>query len=79
MLAIKGIYDGESIKPIEKIPPHKQCRVVITFLDDEQSSLKEELTQEQYQRLQDSVSQAKNGEILPHEDVMLEAKTWLRK
>lgn len=34
MLAIKGIFDGTSIIPIDKIPFEKKTRVVITFIDE---------------------------------------------
>ncbi len=33
MLAIKGIYDGKSIKALEKLPV-KKYKVVITFLEE---------------------------------------------
>lgn len=34
MFAIKGIFDGTSIIPIDKIPYQKKTRVVITFIDE---------------------------------------------
>jgi len=34
MFAIKGIFDGNSIIPIDKIPYEKKTRVVITFIDE---------------------------------------------
>lgn len=34
MLAIKGIYDGKSIKPLEKTPVNKKFKVVITFIEE---------------------------------------------
>jgi hypothetical protein len=34
MLAIKGIYDGKDIKPLEPIPIQKRTEVIITFLDN---------------------------------------------
>ena len=39
MLAIKGIYDGKKIVPLEKFTLRKKYKVVITFveeLDDEE-------------------------------------------
>lgn len=45
MKAIKGIYDGEKIKPLEKISAKKNTKVIITFLEeegkDEDSSIRE--------------------------------------
>jgi hypothetical protein len=40
MLAIKGIYDGKKIIPLEKFTLRKKYKVVITFveeLDDEEA------------------------------------------
>lgn len=34
MLAIKGIYDGTIIKPLEPVPFKEQVEVIITFLND---------------------------------------------
>jgi len=34
MLSVRGIYDGESILPIEKIDFKSKKNVIITFLDD---------------------------------------------
>jgi hypothetical protein len=34
MLAIKGIYDGEKIRPLEKIPYNGKRNVIITFLEE---------------------------------------------
>ena len=34
MLAIKGIYDGRTIRPLEKPPKDKKFKVVITFLEE---------------------------------------------
>jgi len=34
MLAIKGIYDGTEIKPLEPIPFKKGMEVIITFLHE---------------------------------------------
>ncbi|MBM3234680.1 hypothetical protein FJZ31_00095 [Candidatus Poribacteria bacterium] len=33
MLAIRGIYDGTQIKPLEEIPYKQERMVIITFLD----------------------------------------------
>ena len=38
MLAIKGIYDGSVIKPLEPIPFKEEMQVIITFLDDIQKN-----------------------------------------
>jgi predicted DNA-binding antitoxin AbrB/MazE fold protein len=38
MLAIKGIYDGTVIKPLEHIPVKEEVEVIITFLDDIQKT-----------------------------------------
>ncbi len=34
MLSIKGIYDGERIRLLEKLPGKKKYKVVITFLEE---------------------------------------------
>ncbi|MBW1696347.1 MAG: hypothetical protein JRK26_06080 [Deltaproteobacteria bacterium] len=34
MLSINGIYDGQKIKPLKKIPFKEKKKVVITFLDE---------------------------------------------
>ncbi len=34
MLAIKGIYDGKKIVPLEKFPINKKCKVIITFIEE---------------------------------------------
>jgi hypothetical protein len=39
----------------------------------------DELTPEQQERLKESLDQLNNGQWKSHEDVMKEAKTWLRK
>jgi hypothetical protein len=33
MLSVRGIYDGEKIKPLTKIPFEGRKRVLITFID----------------------------------------------
>jgi predicted DNA-binding antitoxin AbrB/MazE fold protein len=38
MLAIKGIYDGTVIKPLEPVPFKEEAEVIITFLDDVQTT-----------------------------------------
>lgn len=35
MLTIKGIYDGDKIKPLEEIPYKDKRNVIITFLDED--------------------------------------------
>lgn len=42
MIAIKGIYDGDSIRPLEAIPFKKAMRVIITFLDEDGHKKKQE-------------------------------------
>jgi len=34
MLAIKGIYDGKTIKPLEKLPKNRKYKVIITFIEE---------------------------------------------
>jgi hypothetical protein len=34
MLAIKGIYDGKKIIPLEELPPDKKFKVLITLLEE---------------------------------------------
>ena len=33
MIAIKGIFDGKSIRALENIPVSRSSKVIITFLD----------------------------------------------
>ncbi len=35
MIAIKGIYNGRTIKPLDKIPIKKPSKVIITFIDEQ--------------------------------------------
>lgn len=34
MLSVRGIYDGERVRLLEKLPGKKKYRVVITFLEE---------------------------------------------
>lgn len=34
MIAVRGIYDGEKIKPLESLPKDKKYKVVITLLEE---------------------------------------------
>ena len=34
MLAIKGIYDGKTIRPLEKLPKNRKYKVIITFIEE---------------------------------------------
>jgi hypothetical protein len=34
MLSVRGIYDGERIRLLEKLPGRKKYKVVITFLEE---------------------------------------------
>ena len=34
MLAIKGIYDGKKVIPLEELPPDKKFKVLITLLEE---------------------------------------------
>jgi len=80
MLAIKGVYDGEHIQPLEDIPSHKRGQVIITFIEDEEPiPLKDELTAEQYERLQASRQQVKKGKTVSHEEAMERIKTWVTR
>ncbi len=45
MLAIRGIYDGKQIKPLERFNLHPNVEVIITFLED--NSLQKHLTNTQ--------------------------------
>lgn len=38
MQAIQGIYDGQTIRPLEPIRAHPNVRVLITFMDSEPTS-----------------------------------------
>lgn len=39
MIAVKGIYDGKTIKPLEPVLASPNARVIITFLEDEKVNL----------------------------------------
>jgi len=39
MLAIRGIYDGTQVKPLEEIPYKEERMVIITFLDKREEDL----------------------------------------
>ena len=43
MLAIKGIYDGNNIIPIENITSDKKFKVVITFIEEINDDIEEEI------------------------------------
>jgi predicted transcriptional regulator len=34
MLAVKGIYDGKSVKLLDKLTDHRKYKVVVTFLEE---------------------------------------------
>ena len=34
MIAVAGIYDGENVLPLEKIPMSKKYKVIITFVEE---------------------------------------------
>lgn len=34
MLAVKGIYDGKSVKLLDKLADHRKYKVVVTFLEE---------------------------------------------
>jgi hypothetical protein len=34
MFSIKGIYDGNTIKPLEPVPKSKSFKVIITFTEE---------------------------------------------
>ena len=34
LIAVKGYYDGESIRTLEKVNAHKNQKVIITILDE---------------------------------------------
>lgn len=34
MLAVKGIYDGKTIQPLEQVPEKKRYKVIITFVEE---------------------------------------------
>jgi hypothetical protein len=74
---IQGYFDGENIIPSEYPPLEKECRVLITFLEED--LLSEELTPEQMERLEESIQQAKDGKTVPHEEVMEMMKQWIKK
>ncbi|MDQ1329177.1 MAG: hypothetical protein QG641_2466 [Candidatus Poribacteria bacterium] len=43
MLFIKGIYDGEKIKPLEDIPIKEKCDVMITFINKTETDHKSDI------------------------------------
>ncbi len=40
MRSVKGIYDGEKIRLLEKVEQQKPCPVIITFIEEESDSEK---------------------------------------
>jgi hypothetical protein len=34
MIAVEGIYDGQKVLPLEKIPVSKRYKVIITFVEE---------------------------------------------
>ena len=42
MLSVKAIYDGKNVKLSEKVEVKKPVRVIVTFLDDEDTDIKNE-------------------------------------
>lgn len=52
---------------------------VVAYEKTGESSVYDELTPEQEERLQESLRQLNNGQWKSHEDVMKESRTWLRK
>ena len=34
MIAVEGIYDGENVVPLEKVPVSKRYKVIITFIEE---------------------------------------------
>lgn len=38
MFAVKGIYDGKSVKLVEKLTDHRKYKVVVTFLEEIEST-----------------------------------------
>jgi len=43
MLSVPGIYDGKNILPLEAIKDHRNYKVIITFLEEINSSETEEM------------------------------------
>lgn len=39
MLSVKAIYDGKNIKLLEKVEVRKPGKVIVTFLDEEDSDI----------------------------------------
>ena len=39
MLSVKAIYDGKNVKLSEKVEVKKPVRVIVTFLDDEDTDI----------------------------------------
>jgi hypothetical protein len=52
---------------------------VVAYEKAGESNIEDELTPEQEERLKESLLQLNNGQWKSHEDVMKEARTWLRK
>jgi len=34
MIAVKGIYDGQSVQLLDKLTDHRKYRVIVTFLEE---------------------------------------------
>ncbi len=82
MLAIKGIYDGEKIKPLETIPFKKKHKVIITFLEEPVEEIDIEAEKEIIKSMMGYTSGLNLTEKLlesRREDLELEKAKWERK
>lgn len=67
------------IDRVENTERLKQMYDALADVEGLPDEITDELTPEQRQRLERSLEQVKNGETLPHEEVMAKAKQWLTK
>ena len=51
MVAIQGIYDGHNFYATEKVPTNKQCKVIITFVEEENNMSELEASADMYASL----------------------------
>lgn len=64
MLALQGYYDGEVIRPLEKINAKKNQRLIITVLDD---FISETLKTEKRKTARGSLAEYANPDLIEQE------------
>lgn len=83
MLAVKGYFDGTTIKPLEKIIAKPNQKVIITILDDEFINFKEKekniARHEKLKNLCGILSEYANPDLMELENGVLQEKNMREK